>query len=114
MTTDGELAITQRQNEIIIALLARLAFGEGKIVEMVTRGKRKPDAYRKVYNALDGKTTGTELAGLAGVTPQAMSYTLQAWEQEGIAINMGTESQPKFKNLMNIPVVGGKKRETKN
>lgn len=114
MLKDDALATMHRQNEVIISLLARLAFGEEKIVEIVTRGKKNPEAYRKVYNALDGLRTGTELAAVAGVTQQAMSQVLQTWEQEGIVVNFGTEPQPRFKKLMPIPAKELRKREPKS
>jgi hypothetical protein len=96
----------QRQNGVIIGLLARLVWTPEKLAEIVTRGKRNPEAYRRVYNALDGVTTGRSLASIAGVTPAAISYVLQAWEEEGIVTNEGTASQPRYKAVMRIPKKG--------
>jgi hypothetical protein len=94
----------QRQNDIIIALLARLVWTPEKLAEIVTRAKRNPDAYRKIYNALDGDRTGRSLASIASVTQQAISYVLKAWEEEGIVTNVGTTSKPRYKRLMTIPL----------
>jgi len=100
---DDALANVQRQNDVIISLLARLVWTPEKLAEIVTRGKRNPDAYRRVYNALDGERTGQSLASLAGVTPQAISYVLQVWEEEGVVTNAGTSSKPRYRRLMTIP-----------
>ena len=114
MTNDDILTTLQQQNDVIISLLARLAFGSEQIVEIVTRGKKDPDAYRKAYNSMNGVRTGTEIAKLAGVTQQTMSYILQTWEEEGIAINIGKDSQAKYRRLMSIPNKASKKGKRAN
>jgi hypothetical protein len=102
-----ELFLTiQRQNEAIIGLLARLVWKPKDIAEIVSKGKRNPSAYRKVYNSLDGEKTGKALALQAGVTPAAISYLLQSWAEQGIVLTVGTQSQPKYKRLMAIPIKG--------
>jgi hypothetical protein len=103
MTTDQVFTNIQQQNEIIIGLLARLVWTPEKIVAIVTGGKRNPDAYRTVYNTLDGEKTGMQLAAIAGVAQPTMSVMLQAWLEEGIVLNVGTDTQPKYKRLMRIP-----------
>lgn len=113
MTTDEVFASIQQQNEIIISLLARLVWTPEKIGAIVAGGKRNPDGYVTVYNALDGAKTGTQLAALAGVTQPMMSVTLQAWLDEGIVLNVGSNSAPKYKRLMRIPEAKKKgKRDT--
>ena len=102
MNEDNALGNIQRQNDIIIGLLARMIWTPHRVAEIVTRGKKNPDAYRKIYNSLDGNTTGKSLAPVANVTQQAISYVLQAWEEEGIVVNVGEES-PRYKRLMVIP-----------
>jgi hypothetical protein len=62
------------------------------------------------YNALDGSKTGTQVAALAKVTQSTMSVTLQSWFDEGIILNIGTGSQPKYKRLMRIAAVQKKGR----
>ncbi len=114
MISDDLLTTLQQQNDVIISLLARLAFGSEKIVEIVARGKKDPNAYRKAYNSMDGVRTGTEIAKLAGVTQQTMSYILQTWEEEGIAINVGKESQARYRRLMCIPGKTSKKGKRTN
>lgn len=105
MTTDEALANILRQNEAIIGLLARLVWTPEKLAEIVSRGKRNPQAYLKVYNSLDGTITGTRLASAAGVSQPAMAVALKAWQELGIVLNVGTESQPRYKRLMPIPTI---------
>jgi hypothetical protein len=113
MTTDEIFAAIQQQNEIIIGLLARLVWAPDKITGIVTNNKRNPEAYIRVYNALDGSKTGRQLASLADVAQPTMSVMLQSWLGEGIILNVGTDSQPKYKRLMRIPELQKKgKRDT--
>jgi hypothetical protein len=112
MTTEEALANLQRQNDVIIALLARLVWTPEKIADTVTRGKRNPSAYLKVYNSLDGVITGKALASMAKVTPPAISYLLKTWEEQGIITNLGTPTQPKYKRLMSIPTATRKQGNT--
>lgn len=111
MTTDEALAtIAQQnktllfQNEMLITLIARLVWTPEKLVEMVIANKKKdPEAYVTVYNALDGETTGKQLGEIAGVSKQAISSVLQGWLDDGIVMNVGTDSQPKYRRLMRLP-----------
>lgn len=104
MGSDELFLNIERQNDAIIGLLARLVWKPEEIADLVSKGKRKPSAYRKVYNALDGERSGKALASQAGVTPAAISYILQSWFEQGIVLMVGTQSQPKYKRLMSIPV----------
>jgi hypothetical protein len=103
MTTEEVLASILQQNEVIITLLARLVWTPEKLAAVVMANKRNPDAYVSVYNALDGGKTGVQLAALAGVTKQAISFVLQSWVDEGIVLNVGTDNQPKYRRLMKLP-----------
>jgi hypothetical protein len=103
VTSDQAFSIIIQQNEIIITLLARLVWTPEKLAAIVVAGKRNPDAYLSVYNALDGIKTGKQLATIAGVTQQAVSGVIQTWQDEGIVLNVGTESLPKYRRLMRIP-----------
>jgi hypothetical protein len=111
MTSDEALtAIAQRnqtlisQNKTLISLVARLVWPPEKLAEIVIANKKKdPEAYISVYNALDGETTGKQLGQIAGVSKQAISFVLQGWLDEGIVLNVGTESQPKYLRLMKLP-----------
>jgi hypothetical protein len=92
------------QNEMLITLIARLVWPPEKLVEMVMANKKRdPEAYVSVYNALDGETTGKQLGEIAGVSKQAISSVLQGWVDDGIVLNVGTDSQPKYRRLMRLP-----------
>ncbi len=114
MTSDEVFAAIQQQNDIIVSLLARLVWTPEKVTEIVTRNKRNPGAYVTVYNALDGSKTGIQLAALAKVAQPTMSVTLQSWLDEGIILNIGTDSLPKYKRLMRIPGIRKKEKRDTN
>ena len=111
MTTDEALTtIAQQnktllfQNEMLVTLIARLVWTPEKLVEIVMANKKKdPEAYVSVYNALDGEITGKRLGEIAGVTKQAISTVLSGWLEDGIVLNVGTDSQPKYRRLMRLP-----------
>lgn len=103
MNTDEVFAIIRQQNEAIIALLARLVWTPDKLAVVVKSRKNDPEAYVRVYNAMDGERTITELADIAKVKRPTMSSVLQLWRDEGIALNVGTDDQPKYKRLMKLP-----------
>jgi hypothetical protein len=94
---------SERQNEAIISLLARSVLGVDSISKAVCGGKRNPEAYRKVYNALDGSCSVTDLAKLAGVAQPTMSVVLQSWEEQGIVYNVGTKGKPQYHRLLVLP-----------
>lgn len=111
--TNGEAALTvERQNDVMITLLARLVWKPEELAELLSRGKRNPAAYLKVYNLLDGAKTGRQLAEAAGVTQQAMSFALQGWEELGLVMNIGSQAQPRYKRLMNVPERGNKEKKS--
>src|SRR5579863_5040950 len=104
MTTDEVFAVIRQQNETIIALLARLVWTPEKLVEMVMANRKKdPEGYVCVYNALDGEKTGKQLGEIAGVSQQAIAYVLAGWLEDGIVLNVGTDSLPKYRRLMKLP-----------
>jgi hypothetical protein len=93
----------ERQNEVIIALLARSTVGVPAITQAVCGGKRSPEAYRKVYNAMDGRLGVTELAKLAGVAQPTMTNILKSWYGKGVIYNLGTEKKPLYHRLLILP-----------
>lgn len=93
----------ERQNEAIIALLARSAIGVEAISNIVCGGKRNPEAYRRTYNALLGESGVTELAKLAGVSQPTMSVVLQSWEEQGIIYNVGNGRKPQYHRVLYLP-----------
>jgi len=103
MTSDEIFAVIRQQNESIIALLARLVWTPDKLAAVVKSRKSDPEAYVRVYNALDGERTVTSVADIAKVKQQTMSVILQGWLDEGIVLNIGSDSRPKYKRLMKLP-----------
>src|SRR5690348_18238577 len=93
----------ERQNEAIIALLARSSVGIPAITKAVCGGKRTPEAYRKVYNALNGLIGVTDLAKMAGVAQPTMTNILKSWYAKGIVYNLGTEKKPQYHRLLTLP-----------
>ena len=92
-----------KQNDVLIGLLARVNPGTEGIRALVTRGKRDPAAYVKVYNALDGTVGVTECAKLAGVSAPTISPILRNWEEQGIVYDVGPENKPLYKRLLPLP-----------
>lgn len=103
MTTDEIFSAIRQHNESIIALLARLVWAPDKLAAVVKSRKSDPEAYVRVYNALDGDKPVSELAEIAKVKRQTLSAVLQLWLDEGIVLNVGTDGQPKYKRLMKLP-----------
>ena len=93
----------EKQNEVIIALMARSTMGVKAIYETVTRGRRNPKAYVKMYNALRGDIGVTQAGKMAGVNKGTMSVTLSAWEAEGIVYDVGQPNRPLYKRLLVLP-----------
>ena len=92
-----------RQNDVIISLLARLDDGANRIREAVTRGKRAPEAYVRLYNALNGTIGVSECAKVAKVTPGTVSVILKNWEQQGIVYDVGGKGKPLYKKILVLP-----------
>ena len=92
-----------KQLDILISLLARRDPGIEKIHEIVTRGKRDPNAYVRVYNTLDGTVGVTDAAKVAKVSQPNMTRILQGWEAQGIIYDIGDERKPHYKRLTILP-----------
>ncbi len=92
----------EKQNEVIISLLARQVFGENKIRELVSSNKRDAAAWVRGYNACDGKCGVSEIAKVAGVAQPSATTLLKSWENLGIVINFGSETKPLYKRLMRL------------
>jgi len=91
-----------KQNQIIISLLARMAFGEEKLKQIITHGKRKPKDWIRGYNACDGTKGVTEIAKIVGVTQPGATPILKSWEAAGIIYNIGTETKPLYMKLLTL------------
>ena len=91
-----------KQNQIIISLLARMVFGEEKLKQIITHGKRNPNDWIRGYNACDGKKNVTEIAKIAGVKQPSATPILKSWEAVGIIYNIGTETKPLYMKLLTL------------
>jgi len=92
----------EKQNEIIISLLARLTFGESKIKGIVSSNKRRGSSWIKAYNSCDGKRGVGEIAKIAKVAQPTATVTLKSWEERGVVYNTGSEKKPKYKRLLKL------------
>lgn len=101
--------ILNKQNEIIISLLARNKniLGEERIREIVTKKKSNPNNYIKGYNACNGQNQITEISKIVDVKQPTITPILRFWEEEGIIYNVGEKNRPLFVKLLNL-------REDKN
>jgi hypothetical protein len=96
--------ILEEQNKIIISLLARSVIGIQQIEKIVRSGKKKgdPDKFVLAYNALDGTTSGVDLAKIVGISQPGMVSVLQTWENEGIIYKVGKTGR--YAGLLKIPL----------
>lgn len=97
--------ILERQNEVIIALLARSTIGVEYIEKIVKSGKKKgkSEDFVRAYNELDGSKSITDIAKRVGVTKQNMSQVIQTWEEKGIVYNVGTTGRSVYAGLLKLP-----------
>ena len=91
-----------KQNQIIISLLARMVFGEEKLKQIITRGKRKLKDWVRRYNSCDGTKSVTAIAKIVGVTPPSATPILKSWEAAGIIYNFGSAQKPLYMKLLTL------------
>lgn len=86
------------QNNIIIALLGKMAFTKEEVLRIVVSGKQKAKQqdYVKGYNACDGNHSVSELAKIIKVTKGTLSPILQGWEGAGIIYSVASPKVGKF------------------
>lgn len=103
---DEHQNIIERQNQVIIALLARSTLGVDYISKIITSGKKKGSANNFIvaYNALDGNQSLTDIAKQIGTSKQNLSQIVQTWEEKGIVFNVGTDSRRVYMGLLKLPV----------
>ena len=87
--------MTNRE-DLMIALLARIAFPDEKLRMLVAQNKRDRNAYIRGYNACDGRRAVNEIAKIVGVTSGTLVPILQDWERLGIIYEVQTELRGKF------------------
>jgi hypothetical protein len=92
----------EKQNEIIISLLGRLAFTPEKIHDIVEKKKQNPQRYVDAYNACDGNHNVNDLATIAGVVHSTLSPILREWEELGIIYEVNKPKGTFYRKLFPI------------
>jgi DNA-binding MarR family transcriptional regulator len=92
----------EKQNEVIISLLGRIAFTPEKIHDIVVRKKQNPQGYVDAYNACDGNHNVNELAVIAGVDQSTLSPILREWEELGLIYEVDRPKGKFYKRLFPI------------
>lgn len=100
--SDATTKKIEKQNEIIISLLGRIAFTPDKIHEIVVKKKQNPQGYIDTYNACDGNHNVNELAAIAGVDQSTLSPILREWEELGIIYEANKPKGKFYKKLFPI------------
>lgn len=92
----GELKAINKQNQVIISLLGRLAFTEEKIRSILTKNSKRPEQMIKAYNLCDGNLSINQITKkLNGITNVALNSATLRWEENGILINLGERGKGK-------------------
>ena len=100
--SDDTLKKIEKQNEIIISLLGRMAFNPERIREIVVKKKLNPQGYVDGYNACDGNHNVNEIANVVGVKHNTLSPILQEWEELGILFEVEKPKGKFYKKLYPI------------
>ncbi len=93
----------EKQNEVIISLLGRMAFKPETIRDLVIKNK-KTDSERYVagYNACDGDRNVSQIAEVIGVKHNTLSPILQEWAELGIIYEVQKGKGRYYKRLFPI------------
>lgn len=92
----------ERQNEIIISLLGRMAFTPEKLLDIVVKKKQNAQGYIDAYNACDGNHNVNELATITKVDQSTLSPILKDWEELGIIFEVEKGKGKFYKKLYPI------------
>ena len=99
----SDISRIEKQNEIIISLLGRMAFTPERIRELITKNKKKdPEKYVDCYNACDGNKNVNELAAIIGVDQSTLSPILGDWTELGIIYEVYKPKGKFYKKLFPI------------
>jgi hypothetical protein len=100
--SDDILKKIEKQNEVIISLLGRMAFTPERIKEAITKKKKNPEKYIDGYNACDGNRNVNDLAAIIGVDQSTLSPILQEWAELGIVYEIDRPKGRFYKRLYPI------------
>ena len=93
----------EKQNEVIISMLGRIAFKPETIRDLVTKNKKTdPEKYLAGYNACDGDRNVNQIAEVIGVKHNTLSPILQEWEELGIIYEIQKGNGRYYKRLFPI------------
>lgn len=92
------------QNKVIISLLGRAHFPEDRLKSIITKNKRFPGAYLLAYNACDGKTNVTDIAGVIGVAQSTLTPILKEWEHLGIVYSVDIHRGKNYVRLYKLNI----------
>ncbi len=92
------LAKIVEQNNIIIALIGKMAFTREEVLNIVISDKQKARQQKYIdgYNACDGNHSLSEIADIIGVKHSTLSPILQSWEESGIVYPVSSTRTGKF------------------
>ena len=76
VVNDDKDAIIEKQNEMIISLLGRIAFPEEELKKRITANSKKPIISLKAYNLCDGKTGLTEITKSISISQPAFTLAV--------------------------------------
>lgn len=97
-----EVAKIIRQNEVMISLLARMAFKESEVRDIVVKKKKNPQKYVEGYNSCDGNHTVSQIADVVDVKEPTLVPILQQWEEIGIIYDVGKSGGKFYKSILHI------------
>lgn len=93
----------EKQNEVIISLLGRMAFSPEVIRNLVVKNKKTdPEKYIAGYNACDGNLNVNELAEIVGVKQNTLSPILLEWAELGIIYEIQNPKGKYYRKLFPI------------
>lgn len=90
------LSKIEKQNDVIISLLGRIAFKEEELKEIIMSNSKKPELLVKVYNFCDGKTGITKIAKKVHISQPSVTNAISRWEEVGIVFRNSTSSGQVF------------------
>jgi len=100
--SDETLKKIEKQNEVIISLLGRMAFTPDRIRDIVIKKKQNPQGYIDGYNACDGNHNVNEIANIVGVRQNTLSPILLEWKELGILYEVDKPKGTFYKRLFPI------------
>ena len=64
----------------------------------------KTEKQKKLYDALDGKQSMSQLQEIAGISVKTMEPLLPEWEKKGLIMSFGKGRSKKYVSLQNLEI----------